>query len=170
MLNESLNEMLTAAKYCIEYRKDSNGNLGWPAAVLLLSIIAAIGSYFEDDKNINIIIDNQSFKIKGTNDHFYILNSKYFNLNLSLDTVQKIYGNYRCPLIHNANLPPEHFMEIGDEKTPVITYEQINGKLMPIINTVPLYKLCEKAIKNFLNDINNVANSKQIENIETKKW
>ena len=53
MLYESLPEMLLVAKYCIEFRKDTSiwpapGCYGYPAALILLSIVDSIGSYVEN--------------------------------------------------------------------------------------------------------------------------
>ena len=83
MLYESLPEMLLVAKYCIEYRKDKNiwsvsGCYGYPAALLLLSIVDSIGSYIENGKG-NI---DKRFKVLN--------NDVYYGLNLTDQELQKI--------------------------------------------------------------------------------
>ena len=67
MLKESLPETLKAATFCSEYRKTDDtwgdyktgGCLGYPAAILLFSIIDSIGSYFRHNKNLTILMGSK---------------------------------------------------------------------------------------------------------------
>src|SRR3989344_940232 len=93
MLQESLPEMLLGAKYCIEFRKDKSfwpapGCYGYPAALLLLSIVDSIGSYIEQGN-----VEN----------HFKVLkNADYYGLSLPGDEIRVLYNKYRNLLIHNS--------------------------------------------------------------------
>lgn len=89
MLKESLIEILDAAKYCSDYRKNdekwgiykTGGCLGFPAGILLFSIIDSIGSYFRKDKKFKIMIDGHEETIDSDGfQHFKILNSVKLNI------------------------------------------------------------------------------------------
>jgi hypothetical protein len=137
MLKESLSEMILVAEYCINFRKDSrmwgsDGCYGYPAAVLLLSIVDSIGSYV----------------LGGTvRKHFDILNSSnYYNLGLSSNSIKIIYEDYRCRLTHNTVMEPEIFLAIGGKNNKV--FELLNDK--PHLNLVPFLEISKKSVKDFL--------------------
>lgn len=124
MLKESLIETLEAAKLCSEYRKNeskwgnymTNGCLGYPAAILLFSIIDSIGSYFRKDRNLKISIDSKMTTIDSEGwQHFKILNSKYFNQNLSEQSIKIIYCKHRSCLSHNSVLGKNQNMAMNNE-------------------------------------------------------
>jgi hypothetical protein len=158
MVLESLTEMLMVAKYCIEFRKDpaewgGQGCYGWPAAILLFSIVDAIGSY----------------EIGGnTKKHFDILNhAEYYNLHLDQEIIDKIYENYRCILTHNAAMPSDHFMDIGSEDSPV--FELREGK--PFISLCPFAMKSKDAVAKFFQKFGSVApHSEKVQTILAKKW
>jgi hypothetical protein len=111
MLRESLKEYLKVAEYCIQFRKGpeewgaagAGGCYGYPAAVMLFCIVDAIGSYHRGRKEFKVLIDGKEKSIKNDgSQYFYVLNSKYYNQVLSKSDIERLYGNYRSLLIHNA--------------------------------------------------------------------
>lgn len=157
MLCESLPEMYLVAKYCIEFHKDTNvwpkpGCYGYPAALLLLSIVDSLGSY---------IIDTSEVK-----KHFDILNhSDYYNLSLSDEEITIIYNKYRNLLSHNSVLAPEAVLAIGISTD--LVYEKKNGN--PNLNLVPFLEKTRESLLKFLSDSATiVTNSKQLQNILKK--
>jgi len=156
MLNESLPEMLLAAKYCIEFRKDTSvwkvsGCYGYPAALLLLSMIDSVGSYIEKGNVLN---------------HFKILNNTdCYNLDLNKDEVKVIYDYYRNTLSHHSVLPQDIMLDIGQKNEKI--FERINN--MYILRLVPLYNLSLEVVKKLLNNQQILENNVTIHNIENKK-
>ena len=155
MLQESLPEMLLAAKYCIEYRKNTNiwpapGCYGYPAALLLLSIVDSIGSYVEEGNVKN---------------HFKILNnSDYYGLSLTEKELNLIYNHYRNTLSHNTVITPKVILNIGSRDDSVL---QRYGERY-LLNLVPFYNVSVKAVKYFLNNPKILINNKTILNIYKK--
>jgi len=157
MLNESLPEMLIAAKQCIDYHKDENiwgspGCLGYPSALLLLSVANSIGSYVIGAGN--------------TEKHFNILNHKeYYNLNLSAEDIKDLYNKYRNLLSHNAVLSYGVGLDIGGNSSPVF-YKVGNIKLL---NLLPFYMLSISIVKKFLDNSSTILdNNHTIINISKK--
>lgn len=106
-LKESLREYLLVAEYCIKFRKNDGGCLGYPAAILLLNIVDSIGSYIHDGK---------------TRDHFDILNNvNYYNLGLSKDNIRLIYEHHRCLLEHNATTGFKVGLSMGVNEEKILT-------------------------------------------------
>lgn len=155
MLYESLPEMLLVAKYCIEFRKDTSlwpapGCYGYPAALILLSIVDSVGSYVENSN-----VEN----------HFKILNNKdYYNLNLDDGTIKVVYNYYRNTLSHHTVLTPNIVLDIGQ---PVDKMIQKNNDIY-ILKLVPFYNISVLAVNKLLNDTKILQNNKTIENIEKK--
>jgi hypothetical protein len=141
MLKESLTELVRVVQYCINFRKDpaiwgSHGCYGYPAAILLFSIADSIGSW---------IVGGKPQK------HFDILkHENYYNLNLSGEDIKLIYDGYRCLLTHNALLKFDVFLDIGREEDAVFEFK--NNK--PYLNLLPFLKVTERAVKNFLQNLN----------------
>jgi hypothetical protein len=177
MLKESLDETLEAAKLCSDYKKTdkkwgefaTGGCLGYPAAILLFSLIDSIGSYFEKDKNFSVLIDGKQEKINGAGrDHFKILNSKYFNQNLSAEFIKQLYNKFRSCLTHNSVLGSDTLM-LPDNKSinPPVQGEAFiilenSGNKVFVISVKELWELCSKAIELFKKDIDSVVpNSKK---------
>jgi len=157
MMEDSLKESLVATKWCIDYEKSNNdwqtkGCLGFPAAILLLSIADAIGSYFRGNKQFGIKINGEREAIKLNSQHFYILNSDYCGLNLDKDIIDQIHRDYRNKIVHNFLLPLNHFLDIGNESDiPFVVEDDKEGKKYPIkINLLSFYKISEKAVKKFI--------------------
>ena len=183
MLKESLDEYLETAKFCCDYKKSDgkwdkfqgNSCLGFPAAVLLFSIIDSIGSYFRKDKSFKIKIGAKDSSINSDGwEHFKILNSKYFGQNMSQEFMKAIYSKFRSPLIHNSVLGKNTILisETGpiNEGIERIVF----GEFLPqenlehhtyLVNLQPLYELCKNAVEKFKKDIDEVVpNSKQGKN------
>lgn len=180
MLKESLSESIEAAKFCVYYRKTgekwgsyaTNGCLGFPAAIILFSIIDTIGSYFRKDKQFIVYIDNNKHSINGEGwEHFKILNSKYFmQQSLSLDFIKALYQKFRNSLTHNSVLGQNAIMfpdempvdsNLFHSKAFATTIDKKADKIY-LISITELYKLCEYAVEEFNKDIDIVVpNSRQ---------
>jgi len=156
MLQESLSEILLVAKYCIEYRKDTNiwpahGCYGYPATLLLLSIADSIGSYVENGNVKN---------------HFKILNSPdYYGLSLTREEIDLIYNHYRNVLSHNAVITPKVVLDIGAKNDLIL--QDVNGR--HVLRLVPFYIVSVKAVNYFLNNHNVLKNNQTMENIYKKR-
>jgi hypothetical protein len=165
LIKESLVEMVHAVEYAIIYKKtDKNtwgnnatgGILGFPASILLFSIIDCIGSVFAGNKNFKIIIDRKERYIKGTTQHIFILNSKYFNLDLSNLDLENIYNNVRSTLTHNSLLPEGYTLQIGTKNSSPfsIAINEFNFRIY-FINLVPLFNITKIAVQDFIIDLDN---------------
>jgi hypothetical protein len=125
LLKESLLEMLHIAEYAVTYRKTNKakwaenatgGILGYPAVVVLFSIIDCLGSVFASDSKFTVPVEGRNRPIKRASQHIYILNSKYFNLDLSQVDLDNIYKNVRSTLTHNSLLPEGYFLQTGENE------------------------------------------------------
>ncbi|MCC7331931.1 MAG: hypothetical protein IT232_04905 [Flavobacteriales bacterium] len=163
LLKESLQEMIHLADYAVTYKKTdrkkwganaTGGILGFPSTVILFSIIDCLGSVFSGDKKLKIIIDAQERQIKDTSQHIFILNSKYYNLDLSLLDLENIYKNVRSTLTHNSLMPEGYNLQVGDkEKSPFkIAINELDNRIY-FINLIPLFNLTKKAVENFIKDL-----------------
>ncbi|NMB57271.1 hypothetical protein GYA19_05055 [Candidatus Beckwithbacteria bacterium] len=93
---------------------------------MLFSIVDTIGSFYEKDKGFTIIIEGKDKTIKTDEyQHFFILNSDYYNQKLKENQIKKIYQNFRNKLMHNSSLPPNQILKIGqDESQPFLFNEE----------------------------------------------
>lgn len=184
MLEESLEELLEASRYCVNYSKSSpqwveyriGGCLGYPSAILLFSLIDSIGSYFRKNENFKIVIDGKSTAINHSGwEHFKILNSKYFNQNLSADFLKTLYNHYRSSLTHNGVLASGVMMYPSSELTifknmPFTMFEIEEGVSQPIVFVKELYLLCRTAVDLFKPEINDIVPfSNQVQAMNLKK-
>lgn len=178
MLKESLDESLEAAKFCADYKKtdkkwgefSTGGCLGYPSAILLFSIVDTIGSYFRKDESFNVLIDGKPEKINGSGrEHFKILNSKYFNQNLSTEFIKQLYNKFRSSLTHNSVLGSDTLMlpdntainPKAQEQAFVIAHDD-SGKIIYVISIKELWNLCYRAVDLFKKDIDIIVpNSRQ---------
>lgn len=137
LLYESLPEMLLAAKYCIEFRKDeklwnTSGCYGFPAALLLLSIADSIGSYVEQGS-----VEN----------HFNILNNnEYYGLDFNKKELRLFYDSFRNKLSHNSLIPPKVGLLLGGVDDPVL----ISDDNRTWLNITSFYSVTVKAVRVFL--------------------
>lgn len=155
MLNESLLEMLLVAKYCVEFHKDtsiwpSGGCYGYPAALMLLSIVDGIGSYVEQG---------------NVESHFKILNNpEYYGLALSKEELKIVFANYRNLLSHHTVIATNVVLNIGSPSDRVL--EKKDGKYW--LNLVPFCEVSVKAVNSLLNNPNVLNNNKTILTIYKK--
>jgi len=183
-LKESLEEMLEASKYCVEYSKSSpqwdkyrtGGCLGYPAAILLFSIVDSMGSYFRHNTDIKIIINGKSSKISSSGwEHFKILNSKYFSQSLSTDFLKILYHYYRSSITRNGVLATGVMMYPSSqnsifENASFVVFNFENGESSPIVFMKELYLLCRTAVDIFKPEINDIVpKSHQVQIMGLKK-
>lgn len=165
LLKEGLIEMLHVAEYTVTYRKTdrakwadnaTGGILGYPAVVVLFSIIDCLGSIFTGDNTFTIPIDKKNKCIRSANQHIYIFNSKYFNLNLSEIDLNNIYNNVRSTLTHNLLLPEGYILQTGEnENLPLNIAINEFDKSIYFINVIKLYEFTKRAIEEFIIDLDN---------------
>lgn len=164
MLRESLKEMIFVAEYCITYRKDATwevnqfgGCLGFPAAIMLFCIADTIGSFYEGNGNFKIKINEQDKVIKKDNfQHFYILNSDYYRLNLSEEFIKIIYKRFRSSLVHNLTLSPGYSLSIESDDKPPFEIRENSDPNMVNVHLKPFLKMTQIAIEKFLNKVDAV--------------
>jgi hypothetical protein len=158
MLNESMLEILLAAHNCIAFDKrrvigwtaGSQGCLGYPAAILLFSLVDAIGSYYEGTSIT--FPDGSTTLIQYPSHHFYVLDAAHFDLSLTKDEITSIYSAYRCLLTHNNVLASGHSIDIGSESDqPFLTnVDESDKAFVERVNLLPFLTLCTSAVESFL--------------------
>jgi len=163
LAKESINEMLHIAEYAVTYRKTdktkwgdnaTGGILGFPAIVVLFSIIDCLGSYFANNEKFTVIVDGRERTIKSTSQHIYILNSKYFNLDLSRIDLDNIYNNVRSTLTHNSMLPEGYILQTGEnENLPFNIAINEFDKRLYLINVIKLHEFTKRAVEEFMGDL-----------------
>jgi hypothetical protein len=79
MAAEVIEEYLRTAQFCLEFRKQDGGCLGYPATLLLLCVANALGSYLAGE---SVTIEGKPQKITR-GEPFRILNHPLFGLQLS---------------------------------------------------------------------------------------
>ncbi|HMQ60868.1 MAG TPA: hypothetical protein PKE06_09375 [Flavilitoribacter sp.] len=181
MLKESLVETLIAAKFCANFDKtksdefpNGNGCLGYPSAILLFSIVDSIGSYLRGDKFFLIDLDGKKTYIKDDGwEHFKVLNSSFFEQNLSEQILKYIYQKARSFLVHNAILGKDVILMPNNDKLPkendtqVFFIQQADTGEKIWISIRELHKLCEDAVSKFKDKIDNIVpNSRQGKNFK----
>jgi len=163
LAKESINEMLHVAEYAVTYKKTdkakwgdnaTGGILGYPATVVLFSIIDCLGSYFANNQKFTVSIDGKDRVIKNASQHIYILNSKYFNLDLSQIDLDNIYENVRSTLTHNSLLPEGYILQTGEnENLPFSIAINKLDKRIYFINVIKLYEFTKEAIEKFMGNL-----------------
>ncbi len=160
MLRESLNENLKVVEYCLSYRKEDNGCLGYPAATLLFSIVDSIGSYFRKNMELKIQIDGKHRFIDSDGyKHFFILNSHYFEQQLPELVIKILYGKFRSLLSHNSVLGADAMILLGDNHDlgAFLKGKDNKGKEIYIVSLTQFYALCKKAVDLFLKDAEKIV-------------
>jgi len=159
MLKESLNENLTVVEYCLAYRKEDNGCLGYPAAMLLFSIVDTIGSYFRKNKDLKIRIDGKLRLIDSDGyKHFFILNSPYFEQQLPEEAIKTLYAKFRSLLTHNSVLGAKAMLLLGNNHDlGAFLKGKANGTEVYIVSLTQFYALCKRAVERFLNDADEIV-------------
>jgi hypothetical protein len=174
LIRESLPEYLLVADYCATFRKDSTwpqpqagGCLGYPAAVMLFSIVDTIGSFYRGRTDLNMLIGGKARHIRGDAfQHFFVLNSEYYAQALDEPTIKRLYDNFRSLLIHNASLAPESFLINAPSVGEV--FPGAAGGVM--VNIPALLKASRGAVERFLARLDDVVpGSQQAANIGKKR-
>lgn len=170
LVGESLPEYLAIARYATSTGKPEAEGRGWydfPAAVLLLLIADAIGSFYEGDRTFQVQIDGRAHSINGDGvQHLYILNSDLYGLALSRDQLEIIYKDFRCLLAHNASLPPERLIARDQPGDPPFGFQDQTAW----INVPGLLAVTERAVAQFLKAAENqVPGSRRAGFIEGRK-
>jgi len=119
----SLREILDITSVCLEKSNGPDNVYGYPAAILLMTFINALGK-----DQLLCGKDRDSFKI--------LSNKEYYGYDLSITQIDKIYSYFRCGLIHNGRLSTEKVpglvITIQPEiKTPI---EQVNNNFIINLN------------------------------------
>ena len=124
LVAEALSEYISVAKLCIETDKGNGGCFGYPAATMLLICIDSIGSYHRGKDGYAVTIEGNSMKINGGgNKHYRILADKdFFDFDLTLKQIEKLYDQYRCLLVHNSALKTGNFLAIGGDDDPCFQF------------------------------------------------
>lgn len=153
---EAILENMLAIKYCLDFNKneddllkiDNGGCLGYPALILMSSVIDTIGSFFSGSK-LEIQIDGDKKKIETAAEHFLILNeSNLFNFSLSRKAIFDFYSCYRSTLTHNNSLPENRFLKKGESNSEI--FEIDNDQKIHSISLIPLYEALCKAVTKFI--------------------
>ncbi len=174
MLQESLPEYIRVAEWCVHFEKDAlwgpgqaGGRLGFPAALILFSIVDAIGSFHRGNQDFTVLLDGHSASIRRQGfQHFYVLNSEYYGLGLSKAMIERLYANFRDLLVHNAALAPEHFL-ISLPDVAEAFLESHDGRLLVNING--FLGITESAVRLFLKQLPTIVpGSEQESNINKK--
>jgi hypothetical protein len=121
---EAIEEYLDIAKLCISSRKQDGGIYGYPATLLLFSVINAIGKS----------------QIAG-NEPFRVLQENPFNCQLNDRQIKQLEQWYRNLLVHNGMIAPGACLSPEDGGEPF----KIDSGESVIIRVKPLYKLVRDA-------------------------
>jgi hypothetical protein len=152
---EIIEEMFSVAQYCITTPRNVGiteaeiGVYGYPAALILLSLISSIGSLFEQKLTVEVECKGKTTekKIKNAATHIYILNSKYFNQKLKDKELDFIYTNIRSHLVHNCLTPSGHFLIAEGTSEPFAFGYNEKQKISGVtINVKALYELTYNAV------------------------
>jgi hypothetical protein len=129
MVVESIDEYLLMAEYGVNYQKTGGGILGYPTALLLLSVIDILGSY-----------------AVSTKEHFQVLQHPCFGLPLSPGQVKDIEHWYRNLLAHNGFIALGALMRPDETGDPFVLDE--NGQ-PTILRVKPLFRAVKLAWERF---------------------
>jgi hypothetical protein len=168
LIHEALTEYLAIAEHCISTGKPTGGCYGFPTALLCLTIVDAIGSFYRGNTSFTINIDRKTRTIDGDGfKHYFILNSDYYGQSLSEKYIQRLYEYYRCLLVHNAALAPNCVLDIGKETD--LPFATRSSQRIDHVNLRPLLDLNHIAVTKFLKvSPTLVPISKQGKGIENK--
>lgn len=169
MVQESFREILFTVRKCLDYRKTQDkdywstphntplGVLGFPSAILMFSLVDAIGSYYEGNKEMQIKLrgeKNTANISTSVESHFYILNSEYFALNLSKEDVTRIY-ECRNSLLHNNVLTNEIQLKYSSERPfihPTTYQDGDKAESFFQIRLISFLQACENAFEMFMSN------------------
>jgi hypothetical protein len=115
MVIEAIDECLLMAEHGINFAKPGGGILGYPSALLLLSVIDILGSYAVSSK-----------------EHFQVLQQTCFALPLTTQQIKHIEHWYRNLLAHNGFIALGALMRLDENGQPTIL------RLKPLFRSVKL--------------------------------
>lgn len=172
MIEEALDELIICAKFSVFHDKKFGnklgrvvtGNLGYPSAIILFSIIDIIGNCFKDNKNLEVVVDGKKkFVSKKSSSSFYILNSKYFHQDLKQSEIDYFYDRFRSKLIHNGLIGAEAKMFPTSTKHKTAFFSTASeGKGRYSVSLEELFYLCEKAVNLFKFDLKEVVEGSRL--------
>ena len=119
MVVEAVDEYLLLAEHGINYQKLGGGVLGYPAALLLLSVIDILGSY-----------------AVSTKEHFQVLRQPCVGLALTTQQVKDVEHWYRNLLAHNGFVALGALMRADETGDPFVLAE--NGQ-PTMVRVKPLF-------------------------------
>ncbi|MDX5447258.1 MAG: hypothetical protein LPK47_02675 [Bacteroidota bacterium] len=118
LIIEAINESIHISSISLKTEKENgdkwiiaDGVFGYPALIILFSVVDSIGSYFrvksKESNGIEIpFSDGEKRKIIKPRHHFYILNHpSLFDCKLSKEQIDDLYKAYRCKITHNQSIP-----------------------------------------------------------------
>jgi hypothetical protein len=129
MVIEAIDEYLLMAEYGINFQKSRGGILGYPSALLLLSVIDILGSYSV-----------------ATKENFQVLRQPCFGLPLTVPQVKKIEHWYRNLLAHNGFIALGALLRPDNTGDPFVLDE--NGQ-PTILRVKPLFHAVKLAWEQF---------------------
>ena len=155
LLQESVPEYLHIAHECLTHQKAGGGVYGFPAALLLFTILDTIGSFHKGDRNFFAIVDgkNRSINADGFK-HYFTLNTSYYNQTLTEVQIKRLYDYYRCLLSHNASLAPGCGLEVGNHGEPFFSVDK--SGVIVAIRLLPFYNQSVAAVEHFLQRIDSI--------------
>jgi len=133
LAEEAIHEYILTAQCCLGYRKPDNGCLGYPAALLLLCVVNALGTYM---RNEPVRIDGKEQLITG-GEPFRVLDHALFGQTLSHKQIKIIEKAYRNLLAHNAMLAPNAWLLPG-KGDPIFVFngESVNVYIVSLFEMV----------------------------------
>lgn len=132
LAEEAVQEYLDTAKDCLDYRKPNGGCRGYPAALLLLCVVDALGRFMPEE---TVPVDNKTEQIGGKS--FRVLNHPYFGLSLSDTTMKHLKDSFRHTLAHNGlPLPLAYLNGEPHDDAFVFHANQVEIRLVPFYNLV----------------------------------
>src|SRR5262249_4603134 len=140
---EVIDEYLLTARQCLDHRKEDGGCLGYPATLLLLSVVNALGTYLRQDL---VLISGKQQKITP-GEPFRALNHPLFDQRLTLQQIKTVEHSYRNLLSHNAMMSQDHFL-IPGKGGPPFAFQ--NGQVR--ISVESCYEMVSRAWNGFDKD------------------
>lgn len=162
------------AEYCVKFRKDpawgpeqAGGCLGYPAAVMLFSIVDTIGSFYRGRTDLKIAIGGKPAEIRRDDfQHFFILNSEFYGQSLDEPAIKRLYDNFRSLLVHTASLGPSSCL--WNDPNVSDAFPVVNGSLR--VNVPGFLNITRGAVALFLACVDEVVpSSQQASNIDRRK-
>jgi hypothetical protein len=161
----TLSEYLAASKLCLNYAKDDSWGggacLGFPAALLLFSVVDALGSYVQGSGE-TFPIEGKRRKIRRSDfEHFFVLNGEsYYQQQLNHAEIKHLYDKYRSLLSHHAIVVPGGFLLTSGDAG---LFPQMNGSLG--VNLTAFHNASITVVRSFLESHSELGASQAARNI-----